>query len=112
MATELVISFEVDGLHYWPSAPDRYSEFRQPHRHLFRFICWKAVTESRDPVRRDIELWELRRQAITQLHIMFNEEPSDFGPRSCEGIADYLRDVMGFSKVFVGEDEDFGALVT
>ena len=38
--TELVFSFEVDGLHHWPGAPDRYREFGQPHRHLFKIICF------------------------------------------------------------------------
>ena len=116
--TELVISFELDGLHYWPNAPEQYSEFRQPHRHLFKFICWYPTGNSQDPTRREKELWELRQDTITAireefLHLLHpRTDLHDFSSMSVEGIADWVKDKLGFSKVFVGEDVNFGAVVS
>ena len=112
--TELIVSFEVDGRHFWPNAPEKYKEFRQPHRHLFKCICTVLVRDSNDPTRRDIELWELRQTAIS---IINNELPQehgvvDFKEMSCEGVADLLKNKLGANKVFVGEDVNFGAIVS
>jgi len=115
MTTELLVSFEVDGLHFWPDAPSEYSEFGQPHRHLFKFICWKKV-DVRSPQDRPIELWELRQNAITAVvntfHIAMGSDKCDFQGMSCEGISDWLRVVMSFDKVFVGEEFWLGAMVS
>jgi len=110
--TELVVSFEVDGLHCWPGAPDKYKEFRQPHRHIFKIICLFPTEDSHDPERRDTELWELRRQAIDSVHTHWGQEPVNFGGMSCEGIADRLKDLLFASKVFVGEEYYLGAWVS
>ena len=112
MSTSLIVSFEVDGIHFWPNAPDKYKEFGQPHRHLFKFICLLPTSDSIDPARRDVELWELRQDVITSLRSDFGREPIDFSARSCEGIADYVKMHWGFSKVFVGEEWFLGALVS
>ena len=114
--TELVVSFEVDGRHFWPNAPEKYKEFRQSHRHLFKCICTVLVRDSDDPARRDVELWELRQQAIECARLISTDVECspvrDFRSMSCEGIASALRKEMGFSKVFVGEDVNFGAIVS
>ena len=110
--TELVISFEVDGIHFWPNAPEQYKEFSHPHRHLFKVICWYPTGDSDDLIRREREFWELRQQTIAHLHDVFGREPIDFGPRSCEGISDFLKKEMGFSRVFCGEDWFLGATVS
>ena len=113
--TELVISFAVDGLHFWPNAPAKYKEFGQPHRHLFKFVCWYPTKDSNDPNRRERELWELRQEAISSLSPFAGLYPQggvyDFGAMSCEGCADFLKQAMGFSKVFCGEEEWLGAMV-
>ena len=104
--TELVISFEVDGLHFWPGAPDKYKEFGQLHRHLFKVICFLPMADSDDPNRRQVELWELRQDTIRAVDMGFPNQRgiTNFGPMSCEGISDTIRKMMGFSKVFVGEE--------
>jgi len=113
--TELIISLEIDGIHFWPNAPKQYKEFGQPHRHLFKVVAFYPVVDSKDPARRDKELFELRQETVTCLRNIngtYGKEPIDFGGRSCEGVADYLKKEMGFSKVFVGEDVNFGAIVS
>jgi len=110
--TELVISFEVDGLHSWPDAPDKYKEFRQIHRHLFKVICFLPTVESNDPTRREVELWSLRQNVIQFLKSEFGEEPINFKTMSCEGISDYLKEHWNFSSVFVGEEWFLGAMVS
>ena len=113
--TELVVSVTIDGLHFWPNAPEQYKEFGQPHRHLFKIICFYPTGDSSDPNRREKELWELRQET---LDFIFNDweilgsGAVDFGAMSCEGISDRIKDGMGFSKVFVGEEFWIGALVT
>ena len=114
MSTELVVGFEVDGLHYWPDAPQKYKEFGQPHRHLFKVVGWYPTGDSQDPTRRDVELWELRQDTIACLDSWYPPLGGvcNFGPMSCEGIADFLKNKMGFSRVFVGEEDCLGAMVS
>ena len=112
--TELVINFELDGLHFWPNAPEQYKEFGQPHRHLFKFICWYAINNSNDPARRDKELWELRQETISKIatYIPLIKGVYNFGSMSCEGMADLLKSQMNFSRVFVGEEYWLGAVIS
>lgn len=111
--TTLVISMELEGRHYWPNAPKEYLDFANSHRHLFKFICWYDIDKSNSPDRRDIELFELRRNTIEALKAEFGmvDDPLEFRSMSVEGIADWLKKRMGFSKVFCGEEWYLGALV-
>ena len=117
MATELVASFEIDGLHHWPEAPSCFSEFRQPHRHLFKFVCFVPTTDPVHGFERSIELWELREGLILRVHGIFGQPGMqlgviDFGALSCEGIASKFKEDVFLSKVFVGEEYWLGALVS
>ena len=117
MNTTLVISFTIDGLHSWPNAPKQYEEFSHPHRHLFKFICWGVTKDSSDPNRREKELWGLRQEAIECIGNEFviadsGQDICNFLGMSCEGIADWLKNEMGFSKVFCGEEWFLGAIVS
>ena len=111
--TQLIISFELEGRHRWPDAPARYSDFAHTHRHLFKFICWYEIDKSTGPDRRDKELFELRRETIEVLKMEYGRAdfPLEFQDMSCEGIADWLKKEMRFSKVFCGESDFFGAIV-
>ena len=113
MGSELIVSFELDGTHFWPNAPKKYEEFSHPHRHLFKFICWKPV-EVKSNVDRPIELWELRKNTISIIEQVFCKNENgvvNFADFSCEGIANYVKDSEGFSKVFCGEEWFLGAIV-
>ena len=117
MTTELIVGFEVDGYHRWPNAPKQYEEFGQRHRHIFKFICWYPTGNSGDPARRDKELWELRQEARQMVIAGYgigieNSDPVEFEDMSCEGIADWLKMKMGFSKVFCAEEYWLGAIVS
>ena len=118
MSTTLVVNATIDGIHSWPNAPEQYKEFSQPHRHLFKIICFFPMIDSNDPSRRQKELWELRSEVIDEIYDIFasegcpKESMIDFGTMSCEGIADLIKDKTGASKVFVGEDVNFGAMVS
>jgi hypothetical protein len=112
MTTELVISFEVDGLHAWPNAPVEYEEFRNFHRHLFKIICFKQTSNSVEPNRREIELWELRQETLQVIINEFGSEPCSFGAMSCEGIAGWIKKTGKFGKVFVGEEYWLGAIIS
>jgi hypothetical protein len=117
--TELVISTEIDGIHCWPDAPDKYKEFKNPHRHLFKIICIISVNWSGSPDRRDKELWELRADVNGLIKKIGIEKGPiiDFGSKSCEGIADNIKMLLAPEygddvKVFVGEEYWLGALVS
>lgn len=111
--TTLVINFEAEGRHFWPNAPKEYSDFGEYHRHVFKFIVWYDIDKSSGSERRDKELFELRREAIIALSEGFPIDNGvlDFEGMSCEGLADYLKEKMNFSRVFCGEDWLLGAEV-
>ena len=114
LETELVISFEIEGRHYWPNAPEEYAEFGHPHSHIFKVVCFFRTQKSDAPARREQELFDLRRRCLQMVvgHFgRFNQPPCSFSDRSCEGIADAIKQLVGASRVFVGEDWFFGAVV-
>jgi hypothetical protein len=113
MKVELVVSFTVDGYHSWPDAPDIFKEFRERHRHLFKFICFYPVEQGGVDTRQE-ELFELRQKTIAianSIGVLCDNLVIDYQNYSCEGIAQLII-AYGYSKVFVGEDDGFGALVT
>ena len=109
MKTELVVSFEYEGTHFWPNPPEKFEEFGQEHRHIFKFIVFFSTIHRHDPTRRDYELFEARRFCLDKVDQMFNHQ---FGGMSCEGIADAVINLTRASKVFVGEDYWLGAWVS
>lgn len=113
MKTELVISFTLEGTHYWPNAPKQYGEFGHVHRHLFKFICWYPETPQSN-IDRPIELWELRQNTILWVTSHWNSRlgVTDFGPMSVEGIAATIKEFSLFTRVFVGEEDFLGALIS
>jgi len=107
----LVVSFELNGVHYWPDAPEECREFREPHRHLFKFVFWLPVTTSRS-----VELFNAREFLIANILTVY--PPSDllagganFGESSCEMLAEEMKEAVQAAKVFVGEEWWLGAEV-
>ena len=48
MKTSIVIQFQEEGIHYWPTAAaeqPQVSYLQYPHRHVFHFKAMKEVTE-------------------------------------------------------------------
>lgn len=110
----LVVSFDLNGIHHWPGAPNEYREFRQPHRHLFKFLFRIPVTGPRS-----VELFNAREFLIESVLAAYPSISGgdllargiDFGPSSCEDIAQKMKSLLGAEKVFVGEDWYLGAEV-
>jgi len=112
--TELVFQFIIDGYHFWPDAPEKYKEFRQSHRHLFRFVC-KFEVMPQSYIDRTEELWELRQNTIEKVFLIWGtDRPNicDFKSLSVEGIAELTKENCHLSSCFVGEDENFGAIIS
>jgi hypothetical protein len=102
----------MNGIHRWPAASDKCKEFREPHRHLFKFIVWAPETESRS-----MELFMVREALIHWVEkgypccIDLEAGGVDFGDFSCEDIATTLKEEWHAEKVFCGEEWFLGAEV-
>jgi hypothetical protein len=100
---------EVQGLHYWPEAPDEVSFLRDKHRHVFCIHCFFEVGHTN----REREIY------ITQGKInqyLYNKYPQrghyiDFGKMSCEMIAEDLIINLDCVSCEVLEDGKGGAIV-
>lgn len=46
MITHVVVRFQVEGIHYWPSCSEEHhsSYLRSKHRHVFFVECTKKVS--------------------------------------------------------------------
>src|ERR1035437_4138242 len=109
MKTRLIIGIEVDGFHRWPDAPDKYIEFRNKHRHLFKIICYIPLENSADPNRRQKELWEERFIINSWINDHYGN-PAQFNDMSCEGLSELLLQQFKLSKCYVFEDTLIGAV--
>lgn len=106
----LVISFELNGIHHWPNPPKGCEEFGEPHRHLFKFIVVCPESKSRS-----LELFAVRKSLMEWVAHLYPESSLlaggiDFGPSSCEDIATKLKETWRVDRVFVGEEYFLGAL--
>ena len=108
MSTELIVSFEIDGLHFWPNAPKQYEEFSHPHRHLFKIVCFLPVTIKKESDR-PVELWEFRQTVIEWVTKIYGN-PAQFDVLSCEGLSNLLLKEFHLSKCYVFEDSSHGAV--
>jgi len=125
MKTEIVVKFNIEGLHAWPGVVenDKLKEavgFLQfPHRHQFTFRATKQVSHAD----RDIEIIDLKRIMIHYLFTQYGKPPvpkaeglynshCDFGNQSCEMIAQELVEKFELSSCEVLEDNENGAIVT
>jgi len=103
MKTEIIVTFQVEGFHFWKNAPDEVAFLRDNHRHIFHITAYKEVSHSD----RDIEFILLKREMKKQ----FPYEPFQFGEMSCEMIASALVKVFDLSACEVWEDKENGAIV-
>lgn len=113
--TVIEASAELDGLHCWPGAHETRSYLRSPHRH--RFVVAARVFVSHDD--RDVEWHDLRDMLRLALSSAAGDRLSnglyDFGPQSCEGIAEHVAAYLTAShrlrvqRVSVSEDGEFTA---
>lgn len=110
MRKEIVVSFQFEGMHRWPNAPQELTEryLKNLHRHIFHVRAWREVNHND----RDVEFIAFKREMID--YITFNNPsvPVDLINDSCETIAEKLLKKFGLSKCEVLEDGENGAVVT
>lgn len=106
MGNFVVVSFDIEGTHYWSGCPfDAVSYLRQVHRHLFRVIARKAVVS----LDREVEIILFKRQLFDYLYMKYR---GNFGELSCEMIATELVTTFQLASCTVLEDGENGAEVT
>lgn len=114
MRTQVVIIFELEGIHNWPEAKDVYPDvafLSSPHRHMFHFKLYKQVFHDD----RDVEFIRWKREVVDYLRTGFGTTKSlqvlEFGRMSCEQIAMELLGAFKCTRVEVWEDGENGAIV-
>ncbi|MEM3426765.1 MAG: hypothetical protein QW212_00695 [Nitrososphaerales archaeon] len=109
MGTSIVVAWDLEGEHSWPSAPDCYDFLRNPHHHIFHFEVAIPILTSRQ-----LEFLEVRRMLMGALLDRFGPEVCRFGPRSCEDLVEDLKEIAKSiyvqpDRVAVYEDNFVGA---
>lgn len=101
--TAVVVSFDHEGIHHWPSCPiEEVAFLREKHRHLFRVVASKIVSHDD----REVEIIILKRTMQNYLKDKFGK---DFGAMSCEMIARDLMEQFNLLNCSVLEDNENGA---
>lgn len=108
MKRDIEVELNLPGIHYWPGAKDYVEvEYLQyPHRHIFCFQLAFDVSHGN----RDLEFIMMRNKIEAYLNKTYfddNYKLLNFGPMSCEMIAEELQLAFSCSKVRVGEDKEF-----
>lgn len=117
--TTIWTTFQIEGWHRWPDAPQEVGYLSARHRHIFHFRVEISVRQ----LNREIELHQLRTfclDALVSEHETASEafpHGLEFGNASCEAIAmwmaETLREAHPLSWVAaeVSEDGECGARV-
>ena len=127
MNTQIVVKFQVEGLHAWPGVTN-HEEYKNkvgflqfPHRHQFHFKAVKSVSHDD----RDTEIIDFKRILMHYLFESYGRSPMqfegedlgykshcDFGSMSCEMLAKELVQKFDLDNCEVLEDGENGALVS
>lgn len=103
---EVIVSFNVEGLHRWEGANGSVTFLKCFHRHLFHIKMYFPVSDDD----REIEILSKRWEAKRYLEGKYGE-PCMFGGKSCEMIARELMEQYVCNAVEVLEDGEGGAIV-
>ena len=76
------VTFQKEGIHKYPNAPDEVEFLRYPHRHIFKFKVQIEVYNDD----RDIEFFIFKRW----LESLYTDDTLELDYKSCEMIADDL----------------------
>jgi len=115
--TTVWATFQVEGWHHWPGAPDKYDWLADSHRHMFHVRVEISVGQSRE-----IEFIDLRKQAMADFEnsvlgilATTGKYPASY---SCEEMAkllvthlELLYPEREFYAVTVSEDGENGSTV-
>lgn len=112
-ATTVIVKLAVDGCHNFPKAAQLFPEvafLADRHRHMFHFTVACKVTHSD----RDKEFIMLKRDVVAYIHDNYYAESTrtcEFGPMSCEMLAEEVLKRFDAEWVEVWEDNENGARV-
>ncbi len=115
MSIELTIRLPIEGIHFWPGAPDPVEFLAYPHRHVFNYTFVVEVGgEDREveflTFREIVRAWIFKTYKIAMKG--FFHGPRYFGARSCETLARELLDAYPqITQATVDEDGENGATV-
>lgn len=107
-STEIAVSFQAEGWHCWPQAPQRRAYLRQSHRHMFHVYAALQVLHDE----RDVEFHDLRDACVQWFG------SGDYGSMSCEALARQLCEQIvttwpgRTARVVVSEDDENAAMVS
>lgn len=105
----IFVTFEKEGIHCYPDAPEGVEFLKHPHRHMFKFRV--AITVSHN--QREIEFILFKRE----LESLYSAGTLQLDDKSCETIAEELIEYIDSKYpgrdgyVEVSEDGENGALV-
>jgi len=103
--TNIIVKLQYEAIHNWPKCDLKEVEFlKYPHRHIFHIKC-KMEVKHND---RDVEIIMLKRKIEKYLSIQYD---NNFGPKSCEMIAEELCELFNLNYCSVLEDNENGAEV-
>lgn len=114
--TNIIIKLQVEGFHSWPQAAELLPEvgfLSAKHRHIFHIVAKKKVTHSD----RDVEIILFKRKITDFLYFQYGKNDHslvnvcEFGPMSCEMIAEVLLKKFDLQYCSVLEDNENGAEV-
>lgn len=111
MKTNIIITLQVEGIHWWGGCNIESVSFLQyAHRHIFHIVCKKAVQHND----RDIEIISFKRDVLSYLKetYCYGADVCYFKERSCEMIAQELTEKFNLAYCSVLEDNENGAEVT
>jgi hypothetical protein len=106
------IKLDVEGLHNWPGCDIESVQYlKYIHRHTFQIFCTLDVTHGD----RDVEFIEFKHKIRKFLEGRYYSAKYDclnFGPMSCETIAEILLLEFNLTECSVSEDGEFWGTVS
>lgn len=106
----IFVTFQKEGIHRYPDAPEGVEFLKHPHRHMFHFRVTVAVTHND----RDIEFILFKRE----LEALYTGGAMEIDHKSCEMLAEDLINYIvkaypnRMVSVEVSEDGENGATLT
>lgn len=109
MKQYVVCVLEIEGFHYWPEAPTEISYLQSTHRHVFSLSVELSVSNGN----REIEIITKQNEIRCYLLSRYGDSNGtcQFGPMSCEQIAEDILTHFSASSCIVLEDGYGGAKV-
>ena len=105
--TLVYCTFDFEGFHAWPEAPDEVAFLRTPHRHQFHVRAEVEVAHQD----RHVEFILLKRELARACTVRCSEAREAVERWSCEQWAQWLLDTFNLYRVEVSEDDENGAVV-